>query len=159
MRDGCAARQRARPCALLSTTPAGADGRLLHPPLCMVLHTCCRQQPERLAALCGESGLQLVRQLLVASADLLCSSREAADGKAEWLVLLLGEACACARRFAVLVCALREQEGSVPHAAASEQGLLLHAVADAIEISQGVSPEEGHPAVRHCAEHQPCALV
>lgn len=118
----------------------------MHSPLCMVLFMCCRQQPERLLALCSGPGAQLISLLLEASKETLSrAAREPqSSSAAEWLLFLLGEVCACGRRFMLLYTAL----GSEPAGAAGPsvvQALLLHAAAGAAEIRETASSSSDQP--------------
>ena len=132
---------------------AGADARLVQPPLCMVLLTCCRQYPDRLRSLCSEPGISLLRCLLaVDEPDAPDTVSEAVAGS-EFLALLIGEVCGCGRRFMQLYCTLGDSDEGTLHEAATaaltpEQTRLLSAVADAVELTQGVASAATHPAVR-----------
>ena len=128
----------------------GAD---VHSALCMVLHVCCRQQPERLLALCSGSGTKLVAHLLCSSDDTLCATKHEpqSTSTAEWLLFLLGEVCACGQRFMLLYTALADEPAGTVSCSVTgaHQVLLLHAAAGAAEIRESaLRSTDEQPAVR-----------
>jgi len=118
----------------------------------MVLFVCCRQQPERLLALCSGSGAKLVAQLLASSRETLskASHEPQSSSAAEWLLFLLGELCACGSRFMLLYAALgSEPVGATGRDCSLAQALLLHASAGAAEIREtAASSSNEQPEVR-----------
>ena len=136
----------------LSAAQTGAD---VHSALCMVLHVCCRQQPERLVTMCSGPGTKLIAHLLCSSEETLCATRHEpqSTSAAEWLLFLLGEVCACGQRFMQLYTSLGDEPAGASSCSASgpRQALLLHAAAGAAEIRESASrsaDEEQQPAVR-----------
>jgi hypothetical protein len=144
----------------------GADAQLVQSPLCMVLFTCCRKQPERLAALTGtQPGVSIVSRLLAGGGEVFTRNskepRPESTGNADWLPLLIGEVCSSGHGFVTLHRALGGESAAVAGAAAAvtergvadgegtaEQGLLLHVLAEAIELRHYAAPEESTPVVR-----------
>jgi hypothetical protein len=114
----------------------------------MLMRTCCWQQPDRAAALAGgQPGVRLLRRLLLAAAEPLCVSSAEAASSAEWLTLLLGEVCGSGHVLARLYHALgvvgQQQAGEGDaQPRTMEQGLLLHGLAQAVELRQHAAEDE-----------------
>jgi len=105
----------------------------------MLLFTCSRHQPCRSKALCEEEGAQLIYLLLSSAA----SDVDPPDDRSEWLVLLLGELASSARAVKALL-----HSETLERSYSREQVALVHAVADAIELRQGVKNATERSAVR-----------
>ena len=125
----------------------------MHSALSMVLYMCCRQQPDRLIALCSGSETKLVAHLLSSSEETLCATKHEpqSTSAAEWLLFLLGEVCACGQRFMLLYAALGDEPAGAASCSVSStsQALLLHAAAGAAEIRENASRSaDEQPAVR-----------
>jgi hypothetical protein len=138
---------------------------VVHPPLCMVLLTCCRHDPAvLLSSSSGEqSGVCLIRHLLRAACAACESSNESTHGPrsgAEWLPLLLGEVAGSGHSLQLVFCALGSSKDSDGSGAGdgsqrgtlsvrtAEQAFLLHVMADAVELRYGSATVEDHTMVR-----------